>query len=277
MALAPEPSYDDGAWSALTADPAIAARRGAVETDDAEAWSALLPRLRARHGLSLGRPGERACRERARPSAAARPRPGRTWTTSSTTGSCPSASPAACSTLSPPCSTRPAAWLERAGAGPAAPATRALPPPGRGSDAEQRLEVIADAMLADAGRLGRGRRAVPGRALVPRHVEVGGAHRRLHLGERSAHDCGKQLRTERARERTRRARCAASTRGMRSRARGKNIVEVGQMPAGGAGQDASCTRSTQGYARLARGRRSAPGGLQPEQRRRSADPEHAAS
>jgi transcriptional regulator with XRE-family HTH domain len=148
MALAPEPSYDDGAWSALTAEPAIARAAGAIEADTAEAWSALLPRLRARHGLSLdglatavaeqlgigGREAKARAylddleHDRLVPERLSR-----------------RVVDALAAVLGAP-----AAWLERAGAGPGAPATALYRRQDPEAAAEQRLEVIADAMLADA-------------------------------------------------------------------------------------------------------------------------------
>jgi transcriptional regulator with XRE-family HTH domain len=136
MALAPEPSYDDPTWSALTTDPMI--DRIAVDT-----WSALLPRLREQHGLSLdglattlaerfgvALPKTRAYLDDLEHDRLVPERLSRRLL----------------DTLAAVLGT-PAAWLERAGAGPAAP-TGALY---RGTGtAEQRLEVIADAMLADA-------------------------------------------------------------------------------------------------------------------------------
>jgi hypothetical protein len=139
MALAPEPDYDDQAWAALSADPMI--ERIAVD-----AWSALLPRLRARHGLSLDGlattlaerlgvpvPKTRAYLDDLEHDRLIPQRLSRRLLDA--LGAALGA---------------PAAWLERAGAGPAAPAgalyRRAQP-----GATEQRLEVIADAMLADAG------------------------------------------------------------------------------------------------------------------------------
>jgi transcriptional regulator with XRE-family HTH domain len=51
LAVAPEPDYDDAAWARLAADPA--ARRAAEFPLGApEPWPTLLPRLRARAGLT---------------------------------------------------------------------------------------------------------------------------------------------------------------------------------------------------------------------------------
>jgi transcriptional regulator with XRE-family HTH domain len=51
LAVAPEPDYDDAAWARLTADPA--ARRAAeLPLGAPEPWPSLLPRLRARAGLT---------------------------------------------------------------------------------------------------------------------------------------------------------------------------------------------------------------------------------
>jgi hypothetical protein len=149
MALAPEPGYDADAWSALTADPAVARAADAVEADAAEPWSALLPRLRARHGLSLdGLAATVAERLGIR---------GREAKTRAYLDDLEH------DRLVPQRLSRrlvdvlgavlgaPAAWLERAGEGPAAPATALYRRQDPAADAEQRLEVIADAMLADAG------------------------------------------------------------------------------------------------------------------------------
>jgi transcriptional regulator with XRE-family HTH domain len=147
MAMAPEPDYDDTAWSALAADPAVAQIAHAVEADTAETWSALLPRLRARHGLSLdglvtaltdrlGLAGREAKaraylddleHDRLVPERLSR-----------------RLLEAIAGVLGAP-----TAWLERAGAGPAAPAGALYRRQGE-STVEQQLDVIADAMLADA-------------------------------------------------------------------------------------------------------------------------------
>jgi transcriptional regulator with XRE-family HTH domain len=147
MAVAPEPGYDDTAWAALTADPAVSHIADAAEADTGETWSALLPRLRARHGLSLdgvatalaerlGLTGREAKaraylddleHDRLVPERLSR-----------------RLLDALAGVLGAP-----AAWLERAGAGPAAPAGALYRRQGE-STVEQELEVIADAMLADA-------------------------------------------------------------------------------------------------------------------------------
>lgn len=137
LALAPEPAYDDEAWAALTADPAIARL--------AEPWSRLLPRLRERRELSpaalaaelsaeLGLAGREAKthaylddleHDRLVPERLSR-----------------RLLHALATVLDAP-----AAWLARATAAPA-PAGSAL---FRGeSQLEQRLEVLADAMLTPA-------------------------------------------------------------------------------------------------------------------------------
>jgi transcriptional regulator with XRE-family HTH domain len=139
MALAPEPTYNDQAWSALTADPLI-------ERITVDAWSVLLPRLRERHGLSLDglattlaerldvpRPKTRAYLDDLEHDRLVPERLSRRLLD------------ALAAALGAP-----AAWLERAGSGPAAPAGALYRRQGTGA-AEQRLEVIADAMLADAG------------------------------------------------------------------------------------------------------------------------------
>jgi transcriptional regulator with XRE-family HTH domain len=148
LSLAPEPEYGAAEWATLTADPAVARITAAVESDDAESWSALLPRLRERRGLSLdGLAG--AVSERlglaGGPQAKARAYlddlehdrlvPERL-------------SRRLLDALATVLGT-PAAWLERAGAAPAAPAGALYRRQGEGA-VEQRLEVIADAMLADA-------------------------------------------------------------------------------------------------------------------------------
>ena len=149
LSLAPEPEYDQTAWTALTADPAVARIAAAVESDDAESWSALLPRLRERRGLSLDglasavserlglAGGSRTAKARAYLEDLERDRlvPERL-------------SRRLLDALATVLET-PAAWLERAGAAPAAPAGALYRRQGGGA-VEQRLEVIADAMLADA-------------------------------------------------------------------------------------------------------------------------------
>jgi transcriptional regulator with XRE-family HTH domain len=147
MAMAPEPDYGDTAWSALAADPAVAQIAHAVEADTAETWSALLPRLRARHGLSLdGLVTALADRL----GLAGREAKARTYLDDLEHDR-----------LVPERLSRrllealagvlgaPAAWLERAGSGPAAPAGALYRRQGE-STVEQQLDVIADAMLADA-------------------------------------------------------------------------------------------------------------------------------
>jgi transcriptional regulator with XRE-family HTH domain len=138
MALAPEPGYDEQAWSALTADPMI--ERIAVD-----AWSDLLPRLRERHGLSLDglatalaeRLGVPAPKTRSYLDDLEHDRlvPDRL-------------SRRLLDTLAAVLGA-PAAWLERTGAGRAAPTAALYRRQGQ-HETEQRLEVIADAMLADA-------------------------------------------------------------------------------------------------------------------------------
>jgi transcriptional regulator with XRE-family HTH domain len=148
MSVAPEPAYDEAAWAALAADPAVPRIAAAVEDDAAEAWSVLLPRLRARHGLSLDGLAT-ALAERL--GVAGRERKTRAYLDDLEHDR-----------LVPERLSRrlldalagvlgaPAAWLERAGAGPAAPAGALYRRQGDGT-VEQRLEVIADAMLIDAG------------------------------------------------------------------------------------------------------------------------------
>jgi len=141
LALAPEPEYDEHAWAALTADPAIAKVAGA------EPWSRMLPRLRERKALStdglaaalaqrLGVAGHEAKaraylddleHDRLVPARLSR-----------------RLLDALAAVLDAP-----AAWLERATAGPAA-ATGALYRRQGEGEVEQRLEVIADAMLTRA-------------------------------------------------------------------------------------------------------------------------------
>ena len=148
LSLAPEPDYDQTAWATLTADPAVARIGAAVESDDAEPWSALLPRLRERRGLSLdalagavserlGLAGGRQAKARTYLDDLEHDRlvPERL-------------SRRLLDALATVLDT-PAAWLERAGAAPAAPAGALYRRQGEGA-VEQRLEVIADAMLAGA-------------------------------------------------------------------------------------------------------------------------------
>ena len=147
MAVAPEPDYDDDAWATLTTDPAVTRIADAVEDDAAEAWSSLLPRLRARHGLSLdglatalsqrlgvtGRePKTRAYLDDLEHDRLVPGRISRRLLD------------ALAGVLGAP-----AAWLERVGTAPAAPSGALYRRQGEGT-IEQRLEVIADAMLADA-------------------------------------------------------------------------------------------------------------------------------
>jgi len=57
LMLAPEPGYDEETWAAMLADPAAG---GIAATSlSAEPWPSLLPRLRARAGLSLAEVAER--------------------------------------------------------------------------------------------------------------------------------------------------------------------------------------------------------------------------
>jgi transcriptional regulator with XRE-family HTH domain len=145
--MAPEPEYDGAAWAALAADGAVARAAAVINADAAESWSTLLPRLRERRGLSLdalarrlserlGLTGREAKarayledleHDRLRPERLSRP-----------------LLDALAALLGAP-----AAWLERAGAGPAAPATALYRREGDG-EVEQRLEILADAMLAGA-------------------------------------------------------------------------------------------------------------------------------
>ena len=149
LTLAPEPEYDEAGWATLTADPAVARIAAAVESDDAESWSALLPRLRERRGLSLdalagavserlGLTGGREAKARTYLDDLEHDRlvPERL-------------SRRLLDALATVLET-PTAWLERAGAAPAAPAGALYRRQGEGA-VEQRLEVIADAMLAGAG------------------------------------------------------------------------------------------------------------------------------
>jgi transcriptional regulator with XRE-family HTH domain len=147
MAMAREPSYDDAAWSALAADPAVARIAAAVETDAGAAWSALLPRLRARSGLSLD---DLAGALAQRLGLAGREAKTREYLADLEQDR-----------LVPERLSRrlldalaavlgaPVARLERAGAAPA-PLAAALYRRQGEAALEQRLEVIADAMLADA-------------------------------------------------------------------------------------------------------------------------------
>lgn len=147
MAVAPEPAYDDESRTALAADPAVPSIAAAVEADAVGPWSMLLPRLRERHGLSLdglatalaerlgvsGREGKTRAylddleHDRLIPERLSR-----------------RVLDALAGVLGAP-----AAWLERAGAGRATPAGALYRRQGEGT-VEQRLEVIADAMLARA-------------------------------------------------------------------------------------------------------------------------------
>jgi transcriptional regulator with XRE-family HTH domain len=145
MAVAPEPDYDDDSWAALTADPALT--RISDDVEHREAWSTLLPRLRERHGLSLdglasalaerlGLTGrERKTRAYLDDLEHDRLLPGRISRR---------LLDALAGVLGAP-----ATWLERVGTAPAAPAGALYRRQGDG-EVEQRLEVIADAMLADA-------------------------------------------------------------------------------------------------------------------------------
>lgn len=147
MAVAPEPDYDDGAWAALTTDPAVARAAAAVQADAVEAWSTLLPRLRERQGLTLDGLATAVSERLGLTAHAAKTRaylddlehdrlvPERL-------------SRRLLDTLAGLLGA-PVAWLERAGAGPAAPAGALYRRQGDGS-IEQRLEVIADAMLTPA-------------------------------------------------------------------------------------------------------------------------------
>ena len=148
LSLAPEPEYDQAAWAALAADPAVARIAAAVESDAAESWSALLPRLRERRGLSLdglagaGRSGSAwpaaAAGEGARIPGGPRARPARARATV----------PAAARRSRH--RARNARGVARARRNrSAAPAGALYRRQGEGA-VEQRLEVIADAMLADA-------------------------------------------------------------------------------------------------------------------------------
>jgi transcriptional regulator with XRE-family HTH domain len=58
LAIAPEPAYSEAAWARLCDDPA-ALRAGAMALGEPEGWPSLLPRLRARAGLSLREVAER--------------------------------------------------------------------------------------------------------------------------------------------------------------------------------------------------------------------------
>lgn len=51
LMVAPDPVYDEMAWAAAAADP-VAARAAEIPLGDPEPWPALLPRLRARAGMS---------------------------------------------------------------------------------------------------------------------------------------------------------------------------------------------------------------------------------
>jgi transcriptional regulator with XRE-family HTH domain len=147
MALAPEPEYDDPTWAALTADPAVQRAADAVNADAVAAWSTLLPRLRQRHGLTLDglatavaeRLGLTAQQQKTRAYLEDlehdRLVPERL-------------SHRLLETLAAVLGA-PAAWLERAAAGPTAPAGALYRRQGQGT-IEQHLEVIADAMLTPA-------------------------------------------------------------------------------------------------------------------------------
>jgi transcriptional regulator with XRE-family HTH domain len=147
MALAPEPEYDESTWAALTADPAVARIAAAVQADAVEAWSTLLPRLRQRHGLTLDGLATAVAERLGLTAHQAKTRaylddlehdrlvPERL-------------SRRLLDTLAGLLGA-PAAWLERAGAGPAAPAGALYRRQGQGT-IEQHLEVIADAMLTPA-------------------------------------------------------------------------------------------------------------------------------
>jgi transcriptional regulator with XRE-family HTH domain len=147
LAIAPEPGYDDEGWRALTADPAVSRIAAAVEADGAGPWSSLLPRLRERAGLS---PDALATALSSELGLAGREPKTRAYLDDLEHDR-----------LVPERLSRrlldalagllgaPAAWLERASAGPAAPATALYRREGE-PEVEQRLEVIADAMLVGA-------------------------------------------------------------------------------------------------------------------------------
>lgn len=149
LQLAPEPDYGAATWTALTADPAVARIAAAVESDAAESWSALLPRLRERRGLSLdGLAG--AVSERLGLAGGREPKARAYLEDLEHDRLVPERlSRRLLDALATVLET-PAAWLERAGAAPTAPAGALYRRQGEGA-VEQRLEVIADAMLADAG------------------------------------------------------------------------------------------------------------------------------
>jgi transcriptional regulator with XRE-family HTH domain len=58
LMVAPEPEYDDDAFAALHADP-VAQRIAGMRFDEPEPWPSLLPRLRARAGLTWAAVAER--------------------------------------------------------------------------------------------------------------------------------------------------------------------------------------------------------------------------
>jgi transcriptional regulator with XRE-family HTH domain len=149
LSLAPEPEYDAAAWAALSADPAVARVAAAVEGDAAESWSALLPRLRERRDLSLDALAG-AVSDRLGLAAGRQPKARAYLDDLEHDRLVPERlSRRLLDALAAVLET-PAAWLERAGAGPAAPAAALYRRQGEGA-VEQRLEVIADAMLAGAG------------------------------------------------------------------------------------------------------------------------------
>lgn len=148
LSLAPEPQYDAAAWATLTADPAVARIAAAVESDDAESWSVLLPRLRERRGLSLDALAG-AVSERLGLAAGRQPKARAYLDDLEHDRLVPERlSRRLLDALSTVLGT-PAAWLERAGAAPVASAGALYRRQGEGA-VEQRLEVIADAMLAGA-------------------------------------------------------------------------------------------------------------------------------
>jgi hypothetical protein len=187
LAIAPEPGYDEEGWRALTTDPAVARIAAAVEADAAvartapaaepveadaafartapaaeadasvtrtapadagEAWSALLPRLRAQRGLS---PDGLAHALSERLGIAGREAKARAYLDDLEHDRLvpERLSRRLLDALAAVLGT-PTAWLERASAGPAAPAAALYRRQGE-ETVEQRLEVIADAMLAGAG------------------------------------------------------------------------------------------------------------------------------
>ena len=147
LALAPEPAYDATAWARLTGDPEVAAVAAAVAADATAPWSVLLPRLRARRGFSLDELAAALARRLGTPGREAKA--ARYLEALEHDRLVPARLSRRLLDALAGVLDAPAAWLERAGAGPAAPAGALYRREGE-APVEQRLEIIADALLAPA-------------------------------------------------------------------------------------------------------------------------------